>query len=144
MNFFGYPIEIWLASFVAVMFKLKNTGKQNIIGSITTVVIAMFSGLILYGPVSDIAGLSPSWNVIVAIAIAITSENLMKSFSTMTLDPDFIKDWLLYILSRKTDYKRKDIEKTIKTKSPEPIEEMDDSIDDSIKDDGGEKCDFIA
>lgn len=138
MNFFGYPIEIWLASLVAVMFKLKNDGKQNIVGGLTTIIIAMFSGLILYGPVSDIAGLSPRWNVIVAIAIAITSENLMKSVSTITVDPEFVKDWLMYILSRKTDYKRKDIEKTIKTKSQEPIDEIDDSIDDRILD-GGEK-----
>lgn len=114
MNFFGYPIEIWLASFVAVMFKLKNNSNISIVGTITTVAIAMFSGLIMYRPIVEIINLAPSWNVPVAILVAITAESFMKQANDISSDKDFVKDWLKYILARKIEYKEKDKEKETK------------------------------
>ena len=111
MNFFGYPVEIWLASFVAVMFKLKNNSNMTIVGTITTVTIAMFSGLVLYRPIIEIINLAPSWNVPVAILVAITAESFMKQINDISNDKDFVKDWLKYILARKIEYKEKDKKK---------------------------------
>lgn len=103
MNFFGYPMEIWFASFVAVMFKLKMTSNWTIVGTITTVSIAMFSGLILYLPIVELLELSSSWNVPVAILVALTAENFMKNVVDLSNDGDFFKDWIRYIVTKKFD-----------------------------------------
>ncbi len=111
MNFFGYPIEIWLASFVAVMFKLKTNSNMSWFSILATVTIAMFSGVIMYKPIAEIFSLSASWNVPVAILIAVSAENLMKHVTRISNDEDFVKDWLKFILTRKVDYKERDKEK---------------------------------
>ncbi len=103
MNFFGYPMEIWFASFVAVMFKLKMTSNWTIVGTITTMSIAMFSGLILYLPVVELLELSASWKVPVAILVSLTAENIMKSVVDLSADGDFLKDWIRYIVTKKFD-----------------------------------------
>ena len=119
MNFFGYPIEIWLASFVAVMFKLKNNQNWSIIGILTTISITMFSGIILYKPVTSILNLSDNWQVPVAILVAITAEKIMKSVSELSEDNDFIKDWLKFFITRKIEYKEKEKEEAKKESSNE-------------------------
>ena len=111
MNFFGYPIEIWLASFVAVMFKLKNNQNWSIIGTLTTVTITMFSGIILYKPITVIMNLSDNWQVPVAILAAITAEKVMKNITDLSEENDFIKDWLKFFITRKIEYKEKEKEK---------------------------------
>lgn len=110
MNFFNYPVEIWFASFVAVMFKLKMTSKFTVIGTITTVSIAMFSGLIMYTPLVDLLQLSPSWNVPIAILVAITAENFMKNVVDISNDGQMFKDWLGFIVTRKMNIKPTDDE----------------------------------
>ena len=103
MNFFGYPMEMWFASFVAVMFKLKMTSNWTIVGTITTVSIAMFSGLILYLPIVELLELSASWKVPVAILVSLTAENIMKSVVDLSADGDFLKDWIRYMVTKKFD-----------------------------------------
>jgi len=103
MSFFGFPIEIWIASLIAVMFRLKKTESWTVIGVMSSVSIALFSGLILYMPVVELLSLSSSWHVPIAILIAITFENIMESVLDMSKDKDFVKDWLRFILSRKLD-----------------------------------------
>lgn len=101
MNFFGYPLEIWLAAFVAVMFKLKMTSKWTIVGVVSTVGIAMFSGLILYLPMVELLKLSSSWNVPVAILIALTAENVMKNVVELSKDGEFFKDWVRFLVTKR-------------------------------------------
>lgn len=102
MNIFGHPIEIWFASFVAVMFKLKMTSKWTVIETVTTISIALFSGVILYIPVTELLNLSASWHVPMAILISLTAENLMKNVVDLSSDSDFFKDWIRYIVNKKT------------------------------------------
>ena len=108
MNFFGYPVEIWLASFVAVMLKLKKTSSWSIVGTISTISIALFSGLVLYGPIITIMELPPTWSVPVAILSALTAENFMNNIVDISDDSDFIKDWLRFFLTRKIENDDKD------------------------------------
>lgn len=114
MNFFGYPVEIWLASFVAVMFKLKKTSNWSIVGTLSTIAIALFSGLVLYGPITAIMELPTTWNVPVAILVALTAENFMNNIVNISNDSDFIKDWLKFFLTRKMEYKDKEKEESEK------------------------------
>lgn len=101
MNFFGYPIEIWLASLIAVMFRLKKTESWTIIGVLSSVAISLFSGLILYMPMVELLSLSSSWHVPIAILIALTAENVMESVVDLSKDGDFIKDWLRFVVTKK-------------------------------------------
>lgn len=101
MNFFGYPIEIWLASLIAVMFRLKKTESWTIIGVLSSVAISLFSGLILYMPMVELLSLSASWHVPIAILIALTAENVMESVVDLSKDGDFIKDWLRFVVTKK-------------------------------------------
>jgi hypothetical protein len=107
MTFFGYPWQIWAASFMAVMVKLSmaSSAPTTWIARVSTIAVALFSGLILYLPVVEMLGLSASWHVPVAIIISLTAENVMKNIAEFSEDKEFFKEWIKDFLNKKDDAK---------------------------------------
>lgn len=103
MNFLGHPLEIWAASFMVVVVKLNMLGSSptSWMAKLSTIAVALFSGLILYLPLVEMLGLSASWHVPVAIIISLTAENVMKSIVEISSDKELIKEWLRDFLNKK-------------------------------------------
>lgn len=101
MLFLGYPIEVWIAAFIAVIIKLQSSKRLTLLGAITTVIVGVGAGVLLYAPIVSLFSLSSSWEVIVAILIALSAENLMKSFVELSADKEFLSDWIKYLVNRK-------------------------------------------
>jgi ABC-type uncharacterized transport system permease subunit len=91
MSFFGYPIEIWIGAIIAVIIKLKSAKRLNWIGACITVFVGVGAGLILYQPAMELLGLAKSWEVVVAILLSLSAENLMKVLVELSSDKDWIK-----------------------------------------------------
>jgi hypothetical protein len=103
MNILGYPIEIWIAGLIGVFIRLQTSNRLTLLGATTTVIVAMAASLILHGPIVALLGLSVSWNVPVAVIIALTAENLMKAFVEISADKEWIKGWIRHLVDKKTD-----------------------------------------
>lgn len=101
MNFFGYPIEIWVAAFISVLVKLQANKHFTLLGSIVTISVALASGVILYQPILIILNLNATWAVPVSIMIALSAENLMKSLVELSADKDWLTDWIKLLITRK-------------------------------------------
>lgn len=95
----GSPYEIWIASIIAVIIKLKSTKHLNRIGAGITIFVGVGAGVILYRPVIELMGVSPSWDVVVAILLALSAENLMKVLVELSSD----KEWIKGIISAKVE-----------------------------------------
>ncbi len=91
MKFLTYPIEIWAAVLVAVVVKLQTSNRLTLIGTISTVIVAVISSLTLHQPVTDMMGWETDAHVIVAVIIALTAENLMKAIVEFTADKGKLK-----------------------------------------------------
>lgn len=100
MNFLGYPIEIWAAAIIAVFVKLQASNTLTLFGAITTVVIALLSGVFLYTPIAAILSLGTSWHIPLAIIIALSAENLMKAIVELSADKEWLKDWIIFMVDR--------------------------------------------
>ena len=94
MNIWGYPLEIWLAGLIGVFIRLQTSNKLTWLGAMSTVVVAMAASLVLYLPVTELLSLSETWHVPVAVIIALTAENIMKSLVEISAD----KEWLMGII----------------------------------------------
>lgn len=105
MLLFGYPVEIWVATIIAVLIKLQSSKTLSVLGVITTIVVGVGAGVILYGPVITLFALSNTWEIIVAILIALSAENLMKSFVELSADKEFLSGWIKYLVNRKENDK---------------------------------------
>lgn len=98
MILLGYPLEIWIAAGIAVFVRIQSSNRLTWLGSITTVSVGVFSGLILYEPLAMLIGLSTTWHVLLAIIIALSSENLMKAIVELSADREWIKDRIRYLV----------------------------------------------
>ncbi|MBQ2262720.1 MAG: hypothetical protein II336_15280 [Loktanella sp.] len=98
--FLGYPLEIWLASFVAVIIRLQTSSTLTFFGAASTVIVALLTGVILYEQIVDLLGLSESWSVPVAIIVALSAENIMKIIVEMSADKEWLKDWIKYLVNK--------------------------------------------
>ena len=101
MNFFGYPIEIWVAAFISVLVKLQSSKHLTLLGSIVTISVALASGVILYQPILIILNLNATWAVPVSIMIALSAENIMKSLVELSADKEWLTDWIKLLITRK-------------------------------------------
>lgn len=101
MTFLGFPIEIWLAVFLAVMIKIRNAENLNVIGYITTIAISLISGVLLYMPVVELLSLSPSWRIPIAILVSLSAENIMQNVVNISSDNDMLKKFIEAWLSKK-------------------------------------------
>lgn len=101
MTFLGFPIEIWLAVFLAVMIKIRNAENLNVIGYITTIAISLISGVLLYMPVVELLSLSPSWHIPIAILVSLSAENIMQNVVNISSDNDMLKKFIEAWLSKK-------------------------------------------
>lgn len=99
MLLFGYPIQIWIACIVAILVKLQSTRSLTVFGVITTVAVAMGSGVLLYGPMLALLSLEATWSIPMAIILALSAENILKAMLDISDDRKWIKDqlrsWLL-------------------------------------------------
>lgn len=102
MIFLGYPIEIWLGVFVAVIIKLKSSRVMTILGAMTTTLVAVGGGMLLHQKVIFLFGLDPSWDIFVAIILALTFENLMKFIVELSADQAALKDLASVFINRKS------------------------------------------
>lgn len=102
MLFLGYPIEIWAASFVAVLIKISANKKLTILGAFTTVIVALFSGVILYQPILAMFALDSTWAIPLAIIIALSAENLMKAILQVSEDREWLVDTIKFFVNRKS------------------------------------------
>ena len=82
------------------MIKLQSSKTLSVLGVVTTVAVGVGAGVILYSPVIALFSLSQSWEIIVAILIALSAENLMKSFVEISADKEFLKGWIKYLVNR--------------------------------------------
>ena len=111
---FGYPIEIWIALAVSILIKLQSNKRLSLLGAITTVAVALFSGLLLYGPIVSLFALSNSWEIIVAILVALTAENLMKTIVEISADKELLAGLVKFLITKKVESsEREEHEKVI-------------------------------
>lgn len=103
MMFLNYPIEIWLAVMVAVIIKLKSSRVMTLLGATTTTLVAVGGGMLLYDKVITLFGLSQSWEIFVAIILALTFENLMKVIVEISADTETLKGWASVFINRKSN-----------------------------------------
>lgn len=108
MNFFGSPIEVWVATVIAVLIKLRNDTKLTLLGIITTFATGVGSGMLFYHQVADMLGLDQSWHVAIACIVTLTADNLMKVLLELSSDREWIKDWIKYLVTRDEGHKRDD------------------------------------
>lgn len=111
MNILGYPIEIWAASIVAVLIKLQTSSTLTMLGALTTTIVALFSGVFLHETVAEMFGLDQSWYTVVAIVIALSAENLMKSIVELSADKEWLKDFIRFFVDREKVIRIKEDEK---------------------------------
>lgn len=107
MSLFGYPIEIWIAIAVSILIKLQSNKRLSLLGAVTTVSVALFSGLLLYQPIVVLFSLSHSWEIIIAILIALTAENLMKTLVELSADRELLTGVVKFLVTKKFDDKEK-------------------------------------
>lgn len=105
MLFLGFPLKVWAAVLIAVLIKLQSTKTLSILGAIVTIAVGTGAGVLLYGPVLELLSLPAHWEIIVAILVALSAENLMRSFVELTANKDFLSDWLKYFINKKMDPK---------------------------------------
>ncbi|WP_347141021.1 hypothetical protein [Paracoccus sp. SSK6] len=78
MRFLNYPVEIWIAVSIAILVRLKTSMSLGFWGALTTTVVGAGAGLVLHRPLSALVGVTGDWEILMAILIALTSENLMQ------------------------------------------------------------------
>lgn len=106
MVFLGHPIEIWAAILIAVMIKLRSSKNLTMYGYLTTIGIAVLSGLFLYTPLIALIGLSASWEIPIAILIGLTAENIMNNIVAISSDIDLLKSFTDKFVKTKGDDKK--------------------------------------
>lgn len=100
MNFLNYPIEIWISVFVAVIVRLKSSVTLNWTGALSTTLVAVGAGMVMYKPFTALLGLSSDWELLMSILIALTAENIMKGIIDFSDDKDTVKNILKSIISK--------------------------------------------
>lgn len=98
MKFLTYPIEIWIAVSVAIIVKLQTSNRLTLLGIVSTVFISMASALVLYDPICDMMNWGQDMHVIIAVIIALTSENLMKAIVEFTADRKVLKGVIKHLV----------------------------------------------
>lgn len=98
MNILNYPLEIWIAVFVAVVVRLKTSVTLNWTEAISTILVAVGSGVVLYQPITTLVGLGSDWSLLMAILIALTAENLMKGIVDFSEDRDAVKNLVVGVV----------------------------------------------
>ena len=106
MLFLGHPIEIWIALLVAVMIKVRSDKTLTKIGILTSILVSILSGVILYIPIMEIFTLSPSWSILIAILSGLTAENIMKNIVTISSNIDLMKSVTEFFVKTKGDLKK--------------------------------------
>lgn len=97
---FGYPIEIWIGVIISVLVKIRYNSSLTFAGALLTMVISLGSGMILYQPILEIFGLGFQWAPFIAMLIALTSDNIMKSVLEISEDTKLLKGWATYFVTR--------------------------------------------
>lgn len=100
MLIFGFPIEIWLGVFAAVLVRVKSSVTLGWGGAITTTLVSTISGMILHRPFLSLTGLHQDWGILVAILIALTAENLMKGVLDWSSEKGALKNLLRAVIGR--------------------------------------------
>jgi hypothetical protein len=100
MIFLGYPIEIWLAAVVSVLIRFKYNQISTVLGSITSIVVAIFAGVFMHEPLMALFGINSEWAIFTAIVISLTAENFLKSIMEISEDREFIKEWIKHMLTK--------------------------------------------
>lgn len=103
MNFLGYPIETWIATTIAIIIKLKASRALTLFGAISTTVVGVGSGMLLYKPITSILGLADSWEIMIAILTALTFENLTKLIVEESSDTETIKGWINFFITKRKE-----------------------------------------
>jgi hypothetical protein len=103
MLFLGFPIKIWIAVIIAALIKLQSSKTLSVLGVLVTISVGIGAGVILYGPAIELLSLSPSWEIFIAILIALSAENLMRSFVELTANKDMLGDWLKIFINKKLE-----------------------------------------
>ena len=103
MNFFNYPFEIWIATIVAVLVKLRAETKLTLFGVATITLIGIGSGVIFYAPLTAAFGLSIAWQVPMACLITLTADNVMRVFLELSADRKWLGDIIRFWAIRKID-----------------------------------------
>lgn len=92
MTFLNYPVEIWVAVFIAVIVRLKTSLTLNWTGALSTILVAIGSGMVLHKPITTLSGIGSEWELLMSILIALTAENLMKKIVDFSEDDDAVKN----------------------------------------------------
>lgn len=96
--FLDYPIHVWASVILAVFVRLTNDTKGSatiprrvLIGKkLTNAITSTASGMILHKPIVEILEISDKWYVIVAILVALTAENIMRSIIHVSEDDEAV------------------------------------------------------
>lgn len=97
-NLLGYPFEIWLIVFAAVLVRVGIVSRDTILSSIITVVVGITVGIYMHMPVLNLLGLTHEWIYLVAVLVTLTAENLMRSVVSISRDAEFLKSIFRNIL----------------------------------------------
>ena len=106
MLFLGHPINIWIALLVVVIIKVRSDNTLTKIGILTSVLVSILSGVILYIPIMEIFTLAPSWSIFIAILCGLTAENIMKNVVTISTNIDLMKSVAEFFIKTKGDLKK--------------------------------------
>ena len=75
---------------------------MTVLGAMTTTLVAVGGGMLLHQKVIFLFGLDPSWDIFVAIILALTFENLMKFIVELSADQAALKDLASVFINRKS------------------------------------------
>tara|TARA_R110000796_G_scaffold11041_1_gene36887 strand:+ start:710 stop:1012 length:303 start_codon:yes stop_codon:yes gene_type:complete len=97
---FIYPLEIWIAVFLAIIIKLQTSNRLTFLGVVITIFVATASALLFHLPIVAMMGWGPDSNVVVAVVLALTAENLMKAIVEISADRGFMKNLIKHVVKQ--------------------------------------------
>ena len=100
MLFLGYPVEIWIATALAILIKLKSSPFLTLFGALTTVLVGIGAGVLGYRTAVTLLELSTDWNIVVAVLLALTAENIAKTVIEFSADTSMLKEFASWFINR--------------------------------------------
>ncbi|QCO57446.1 hypothetical protein EOK75_17175 (plasmid) [Pseudorhodobacter turbinis] len=88
----GYPVDILILVLAASLVRVISHKDKTFFAAIVSIIVAVSAGILLFGPVVALLSLSAAWNIPIAILIALSAENIMRSIVAITGDAAFLKD----------------------------------------------------
>lgn len=86
---------------IAILVRLRANKTLTLVGALLNVLVALAAGMLLHTPLVILFGLDPStWNILIAILVALTAENIMKQIVETSSDDSLFKSIIRLIIKK--------------------------------------------